>query len=100
MQYRQAVFAFILKLETLPYIPMPEGRGFTADLVKDLTRDQLAELKQSYLCEQLEQNENRCPSYGELADVDKDIPDEVIFVAYAGFRFCMDDFFCTAGREE
>lgn len=68
--------------------------------VKDLTRDQLAELKQSYLCEQLEQNENRCPSYGELADVDKDIPDEVIFVAYAGFRFCMDDFFCTAGRDE
>jgi len=33
MQYRQAVFAFILKLEILPYIPMPEGRGFTADLV-------------------------------------------------------------------
>ena len=68
--------------------------------VKDLTRDQLIELKQSYLCEQLDQKENRYPYYGELADVDEDIPDEVIFVAYAGFCFCMDDFFCTTGREE
>ena len=43
------------------YIPMKD--------VKELNRDQLVELKQTMLCERMDQH-GECPSYGELADVE------------------------------
>lgn len=59
--------------------------------VYELNRDQLDELKQSYVCEKVD-----CPSYGELADA-VDISDEVVQEYYADYEFTSDDFFCTAG---
>lgn len=59
--------------------------------VKDLSRDQLIELKQHYLCEQDMQ-----PSWGELADADELVSDETVFEEYADIHFVNDDFFCTA----
>lgn len=69
--------------------------------VKDLSRDQLIELKQALLSQRYD-SKGESPSYGELADVDELISDEEIFAAYAGTSFSEDDFFCTAGtdREE
>lgn len=61
--------------------------------VRELSREQLDELKQAYVCETVD-----CPSYGELADA-VDIPDDVIFQHYSGIDFVMDDFWYTAGRE-
>lgn len=54
--------------------------------VHELTRSQLSELKQAYLCE-LFQN----PSWGDLADAE-DVPDDVIFEHYSGIEFVPDDF--------
>ena len=57
--------------------------------VKELSRSQLAELKQNYLC-QTQEN----VSYGELVNADS-IPDEVIFKEYDGYFFNADDFFVS-----
>lgn len=67
--------------------------------VKELNRDQLVELKQTMLCERMDQC-GESPSYGELADVDETISDEEVYIYYAGFIFSPDDFFCTAGQED
>ena len=67
--------------------------------VKELSRDQLVELKQAMLCELMDQH-GECPSYGELADVDETISDEEVYIFYAGYIFSPDDFFCTAGQED
>lgn len=58
--------------------------------VRELTRAQLDELKQNYICSIYDS-----PSWGDLADVDR-IPDSVIFEYYAGIAFSNDDFFCSA----
>jgi hypothetical protein len=60
----------------------------------DLTKDQRTEAKQRLLCERLEKNENRTPSYGELADVDEAVSDKEAEEAYAGTEFVPDDFSC------
>lgn len=56
--------------------------------VTELSRDELSELKQSYVTER-----EQSPSWGDLASADS-IPDETIFKAFAGIEFVKDDFFC------
>ena len=59
--------------------------------VQDLTRDQLVELKQGYLCGRPEE-----PSWEELAQADTLISDEEIFSAYDGYNFVPEDFVCSS----
>ena len=59
--------------------------------VTELSKDQLIELKQNYLCESNEGN----VSYGELANADSLVEDSVIFDVYGGFIFSEDDFLCS-----
>lgn len=61
--------------------------------IKELTREQLTELKCNYYTEQLE-NTNESPSYYELANIDDFVSDDEIFQAYDGIIFTKDDFFC------
>ena len=58
--------------------------------VKELTREQLIELKQRYYTER---NEN--VSYGELADVDNWVSDNEIFEEYGYITFVEEDFLCN-----
>lgn len=58
--------------------------------VKDLTREQLIELKQRYYTEK---NEN--VSYGELADIDNLVSDNEIFEEYGHITFVAEDFLCN-----
>lgn len=67
--------------------------------VTELNRDQLIELKQSYLDvlnESGEHEEVVGVSYDELANADEIVPDDVIFDNYSGVVFCDDDFSCSA----
>lgn len=64
--------------------------------VRDLSRDQLSELKQSFLFDRMVENGD-CPSYGELANADEAISDEAVFAAYEGTVFSPDDFCCSVG---
>lgn len=64
--------------------------------VRDLTYDQLSELKQSFLFDRMVENGN-WPSYGELANADETITDEAVFAAYEGTVFSPDDFCCSVG---
>ena len=63
--------------------------------VSELSDDQMLELKQNYLCQHLDEVEDRSPSYGELADADEIVPTELIYDAYSGTLFVPDDFFCS-----
>ena len=56
--------------------------------VYELSKNQLIELKQNYLCE-VQKN----VSYGELCDADNIISDEEIFNEYGNVEFSEDDFF-------
>ncbi len=58
--------------------------------VRDLNRDQLDELKQTYVAEMTGN-----PSYMELADASS-IPDGVIYRHYDGVHFVLEDFWCNA----
>lgn len=58
--------------------------------VKELTREQLIELKQRYYTER---NEN--VSYGELADIDNLVSDNEIFEEYEHITFVAEDFLCN-----
>ena len=58
--------------------------------VKELTREQLIELKQNYLTQMIE-----FPSWGALEDVDQIISDGEIFNEYEGTVFFDDDFSCS-----
>ena len=60
----------------------------------DLTNDQRTEVKQRLLCERLEKDENRTPSYGELADADWLVSDEDAESYAEGIEFSSDDFSC------
>lgn len=61
--------------------------------ISELNRDQLTELKQSYLIQHNEEI-GECTSYEELARVDSIISDEMIYEAYSGYNFSEDDFCC------
>ncbi|MBR5180805.1 MAG: hypothetical protein IKW88_00965 [Clostridiales bacterium] len=60
--------------------------------VKDLTRDQLIQLKQHYLTE-LRISEGTRVSFAEIAEADSLVSDEVIFKEYARITFTEDDFY-------
>lgn len=64
--------------------------------VRELSRDQLSELKQSFLFDRMVENGD-WPSYGELADAGEAISDEAVFAAYEGTVFSPDDFCCSVG---
>lgn len=55
--------------------------------VYELSKNQLIELKQNYLCE-VQKN----VSYGELCDADNIVSDEEIFSEYGNVEFSKDDF--------
>ena len=66
----------------------------------ELTRDQLIQLKNHYMMDLVNAGEFAevmgrdydCPSYGDLADADELIPDDVIFEHYGDIEFSEDDF--------
>ena len=63
--------------------------------VRELSRDQLNELKQTYVAKLAETGEEI--NYGELVEA-IEIPDDVIFNHYDGILFTDDDFFCSCGK--
>ena len=66
--------------------------------VRELTRDELLELKSRYYTELLDQK-GESPSYGELANVDTLVTDEEVYEAYDGIDFVKDDFFSNGGTK-
>ena len=69
----------------------------------ELTPEQKLQVKQDYLCRLADEGcfievvygngeEERGPSYGELADADILVPDDVIWDKFAGTMFTEDDF--------
>ena len=64
--------------------------------VRELSRDQLTELKERMIDDEINETEGRNASYGELANAES-IPDEKVFEKYDGVEFSNDDF-STAGK--
>lgn len=65
--------------------------------VKELTREELNELKSNYFYSHLDDdNSNQCDGY----DAPWDIPDEIIFEHYEGITFVKEDFFCNLEDDE
>lgn len=58
-----------------------------------LNRDWILQFKQQCLVNLLEERENCCPSYGELADADEIVSDEMAAKQYAGTVSSPEDFF-------
>lgn len=65
--------------------------------VRDLTREQLDELKQRMICDRNDEK-GEGTSWGELANAGDLISDADVFERYEGVNFSEDDFFCTAGN--
>lgn len=60
--------------------------------VKELTKEELNELKSNYFYSHLDNdNSNQCDGY----DAPWDIPDEIIFEEYEGITFVKEDFSCN-----
>ena len=66
--------------------------------VRELSDDQLVELKQRMVDDEIYEVEGRGASYGELAAAES-IPDDRVFELYDGVDFSNDDFLCTAGHD-
>ena len=64
--------------------------------VRELSGDQMTELKQVCLLQELETKEHRTPSWGELAEVDKVYTDAQMYEWYQGVTFTDDDFCCSS----
>lgn len=70
-------------------------------LVADLSREELKELKESYLIElddegKLEEVAGiEAIGYGTIENIDNIVPDSVVFNHYDGVMFVKDDFFCN-----
>ena len=62
--------------------------------VRDLTKEQLQELKEAYFW----QEETQEILGGDITSPDE-IPDDVIFQYYEGISFVDDDFLCTAQED-
>lgn len=62
--------------------------------VQDLTRDELDELKQNYVCE-VNEGAGTLTYWSDSAEAADTIPDEVLFEYYAGTNFYEDDFWCN-----
>ena len=65
--------------------------------VRDLTRDQLDELKQNMIFQHCDDCDEGV-SWGELANAGDLISDADVFERYEGVNFSEDDFFCSAGN--
>lgn len=63
----------------------------------DLTAEQKLELKQRIL-EDRNEHLGEGTSYGELANADELVDDEVLEAEYGGTEFSPDDFSCSAGK--
>lgn len=72
--------------------------------VSDLTRDQMVELKQRYLCEIADAGlyseafhvDRNSPSYGDVfVNADDMASDSEVSKHYAGMSFAQDDFWCS-----
>lgn len=61
--------------------------------VKDLSREQLQQLKVMYLDDLLREEENRGISYGEIIAIDAIVSDKVIYKIYKNYIFTAEDFF-------
>lgn len=61
--------------------------------VKDLSREQLQQLKVMYLDNKLYEEENRSISYGEIIAIDEIVSDRLMYKIYAGYIFTSEDFF-------
>ena len=59
--------------------------------VQDLTRDELDELKQNYVCE-VNEGAGTLTYWSDSTEAADTIPDEVLFEYYAGTNFSEDDF--------
>lgn len=66
--------------------------------VRDLSRDQLDELKEAYFWGEDTAHIPKFNRLGLPALFPGDVPDSVIFEYYAGIHFVNDDFSCTAGQ--
>lgn len=64
--------------------------------VKELTREELNELKASYLTKL---KEDESPSYQNYVNAEN-IPDEIIFEEYSGITFVKEDFFCNLNNND
>lgn len=68
--------------------------------VKDLSREELVELKESYMTQLANEGtfaevfgvDYHEPSWGDLANADKLVPDDVVFRQYEGIEFVPEDF--------
>ena len=68
--------------------------------VRELTREQLVQLKQRYMCLLADSGEFAevfgrnygSPSWGDLQQADEIVPDDVIFREYDGIIFVEEDF--------
>ena len=65
--------------------------------VRELSDDQLVELKQRMADDEIYAAEGRGARYGELAAAES-IPDERVFELYDGVDFSNSDFHCSAGH--
>ena len=63
--------------------------------VRDLTREQLDELKEAYFWQ--DETQDILP---DNIVYPTQIPDDVIFEHYSGICFVKDDFWCTTGIDE
>ncbi len=74
--------------------------------VRDLNREQLIELKQQYMIQLADEGnfaemfgvDYDAPSWGDMANADELVPDEVIFEHFEGSDFVDDDFY--SGKED
>ena len=62
--------------------------------VYELNEDELNQLKEDYIIRLLNEEENRCPSWGELLD-SHDIDNKVIYEEYGHISFVKEDFWCN-----
>ena len=63
--------------------------------VRELSREQMLQLKQEMIDDELYESEGRGASYGELADADGLVSDDAVYGRYAGTEFSDDDFWCS-----
>ncbi len=63
--------------------------------VSELSRDELIELKQAYLCET-----QYSVSWGELVYADEIVDDTIILDYYGDISFVCEDFCCNYGNDE
>ena len=61
--------------------------------VKDLTSEQLEQLKIQYLDNLLMETENRNISYGEIYNINEIVSDSIIYNLYSMYEFVEEDFY-------